>query len=412
MSNYIYYTYRVKGGGDMYYKPTPLFMVIIICLSVGGLISTDIFLPALGDMRQYYQVTESRIQHAVAIFLSALAVGQLIYGPLSDNFGRKKTLLFGLFLWLFATLGIIYTVNIQAFLTLRFLQGLGACAGIVLSRAIINDLMDKEAAGKFYLVIFPFVGTSPALAPLIGQLLLQFFNWQSIFIFLSLFILLSIFLCHFVLTETLPLTKRQSFTSVGIIKSSLRVLRNKQFIFYALIPCFAYATYFAYIVESPFFLTKLGLSTLHIGYSYIGVSLTYVLGNLVARNFLKRESMERTIRRGYVTFVMGGILFAIQMYVSPWPLLTSLIAISILTFGNGFLLPLGTALAISSHPQAAGAASGVMGALQLGSAALSAIIIGTISGHNPWSFAILLATCCIVGFVIYSRKANYFITLK
>ncbi|WP_407965772.1 multidrug effflux MFS transporter [Bartonella sp. C271] len=396
----------------MYYKPTPLFMVIIICLSVGGLISTDIFLPALGDMRQYYQVTESRIQHAVAIFLSALAVGQLIYGPLSDNFGRKKTLLFGLFLWLFATLGIIYTVNIQAFLTLRFLQGLGACAGIVLSRAIINDLMDKEAAGKFYLVIFPFVGTSPALAPLIGQLLLQFFNWQSIFIFLSLFILLSIFLCHFVLTETLPLTKRQSFTSVGIIKSSLRVLRNKQFIFYALIPCFAYATYFAYIVESPFFLTKLGLSTLHIGYSYIGVSLTYVLGNLVARNFLKRESMERTIRRGYVTFVMGGILFAIQMYVSPWPLLTSLIAISILTFGNGFLLPLGTALAISSHPQAAGAASGVMGALQLGSAALSAIIIGTISGHNPWSFAILLATCCIVGFVIYSRKANYFITLK
>ncbi|WP_438721445.1 multidrug effflux MFS transporter [Bartonella rochalimae] len=396
----------------MYYKPTPLFMVIIICLSVGGLISTDIFLPALGDMRQYYQVTESRIQHAVAIFLSALAVGQLIYGPLSDNFGRKNTLMFGLFLWLFATLGIIYTVNIQAFLTLRFLQGLGACAGIVLSRAIINDLMDKEAAGKFYLVIFPFVGTSPALAPLIGQLLLQFFNWQSIFIFLSLFILLSIFLCHFVLTETLPPTKRQSFTLVGIIKSSLRVLRNKQFIFYALIPCFAYATYFAYIVESPFFLTNLGLSTLHIGYSYIGVSLTYVLGNLVARSFLKQESMERTIRRGYVTFVMGGILFAIQMYVSPWPLLTSLIAISILTFGNGFLLPLGTALAISSHPQAAGAASGVMGALQLGSAAFSAVIIGTISGHNPWSFAILLATCCIVGFVIYSRKANYFITLK
>ncbi|AQX21262.1 MFS transporter, DHA1 family, bicyclomycin/chloramphenicol resistance protein [Bartonella sp. CDC_skunk] len=272
--------------------------------------------------------------------------------------------------------------------------------------------MDKEAAGKFYLVIFPFVGTSPALAPLIGQLLLQSFNWQSIFIFLSLFILLSIFLCHFVLTETLSLTKRQSFTPVGIIKNNLEVLRNKQFIFYALIPCFAYAAYFAYIVESPFFLTNLGLSTLYIGYSYIGVSLTYVLGNLVARSFLKRESMERTIQRGYVIFVMGGILFAIQMYVSPWPLLTSLIAISILTFGNGFLLPLGIALAISSHPKATGAASGVMGALQLGSAAFSAIMIGTISRHNPWGFAILLALCCIVGFVIYSRKANYFMTLK
>ncbi|WP_183194453.1 multidrug effflux MFS transporter [Bartonella fuyuanensis] len=396
----------------MYYKPTLLFMLLIICLSVGGLISTDIFLPALGNMRQYYQVTESQIQNAVAIFLLALAIGQLIYGPLSDNFGRKKTLLFGLFLWLCTTMGIIYTVNLQAFFTLRFLQGLGACSGIVLSRAIINDLMDKKAAGKFYLVIFPFVGISPAIAPFIGGILLQVFNWQATFIFLSLFILFTILLCCFVLMETLPPTKRQSFTSVGIMKGSLGVFRNKQFIFYALIPCFAYATYFAYIVESPFFLTALGLSTFYIGYSYIGVSLTYVLGNLVARRFLKRESMEHTIRRGYVIFVLGGVLFALQMYISPWPLATSLITVSLLTFGNGFLLPLGTALAISSHPQAAGAASGVMGALQLGSAALSAAVIGKMSQHNPWNVAILLATCCIVGFIIYIRKANYFINLE
>ncbi|MET3559562.1 DHA1 family bicyclomycin/chloramphenicol resistance-like MFS transporter [Bartonella japonica] len=396
----------------MCYKPTLLFTLLIVCLSVGGLISTDIFLPALGEMRQYYQVTESQIQNAVAIFLLALAIGQLVYGPLSDNFGRKKTLLFGLFLWLCTTVGIIYTVNLQAFFALRFLQGLGACSGIVLSRAIINDLMDKKAAGKLYLVIFPFVGTSPAIAPFIGGILLQAFNWQATFIFLSLFILFTIFLCYFVLTETLPPIKRQSFTPVGIMKSSLGVFRNKQFIFYALIPCFAYATYFAYIVESPFFLTALGISTFYIGYSYIGVSLTYVLGNLVARRFLKRESMERTIRRGYVIFVMGGILFALQIYVSPWPLVTSLSAISLLTFGNGFLLPLGTALAISSHPQAAGAVSGVMGALQLGSAALSSAVIGKISGHNPWGVAILLATCCIVGFIIYIRKANYFMILE
>ncbi|WP_455477513.1 multidrug effflux MFS transporter [Bartonella sp. B41] len=396
----------------MYYKPTLLFIVLIVCLSVGGLISTDIFLPALGDMRQYYQVTESQIQNAVAIFLLALAVGQLIYGPLSDNFGRKKTLLFGLFLWLFSTLGIIYTINIQAFLVLRFLQGLGACSGIVLSRAIINDLMDKAAAGKLYLVIFPFVGTSPALAPLIGGFLLQIFNWQAIFIFLSFFIVLSIFLCYFVLEETLSHTKRQSFTPIGIIQNSLEVLKNKQFIFYALIPCFAYASYFAYIVESPFFLTALGLSTVYIGYSYIGISLTYVLGNLIARRFLKREPMECVIRRGYIVFVIGGILFALQMYISPWPLVTSLIAISILTFGNGFLLPLGTALAISSHPQATGAASGIMGTLQLGSAAFSAAVIGKISEHNPLGVAILLAMFCILGFIIYIRKANYFMILK
>lgn len=106
------------------------------------------------------------------------------------------------------------------------------------------------------------------------------------------------------------------------------------------------------------------------------------------------------------------MLFALQIFVSPWPLVTSLITISIITFGNGFLLPLGTALAISSHSHAAGAASGVMGALQLGSAALSAAIIGKISGHIPWVVAILLATYCLVGFIIYIRRAHYFMTLE
>ncbi|WP_375652031.1 multidrug effflux MFS transporter [Bartonella sp. LB28NMGDW] len=394
----------------MKHKYTLPFIILIVCLSTGGLISTDIFLPALGDMRQYYQVTQSQIQSAVAVFLLALALGQLIYGPLSDNFGRKKTLLLGLFLWLFTTLGVIYTVHIHAFLVLRFLQGLGACAGLVLSRAIINDLLDKKAAGKLYLIVFPFIGMSPALAPFIGGLLIQAFHWQATFIFLSFFIFLTIFLCCFVLTETLPPQKRQHFSPVGFMKAYLGVLRNKQFIFYALIPCFSYAAYFAYIVESPFLLTTLGLSPIHISYSYIGVSFPYILGNLLARWFFERESMEKTVGRGYIIFVIGGVLFAVQMYLSPWPLVTSFMAIAVLTFGNGFLLPLGTALAISSHPKAAGAASGVMGSLQLGSAALSAAVIGKISGHSPRAMATLLAVCCMIGFIIYIQKARHFMT--
>ncbi|WP_375665373.1 multidrug effflux MFS transporter [Bartonella sp. TT121SHDZB] len=394
----------------MTHKYNLLFIILIVCLSTGGLISTDIFLPALGDMRQYYQVTQSQIQSAVAVFLLALALGQLIYGPLSDNFGRKKTLLLGLFLWLFTTLGVIYTVHIHAFLVLRFLQGLGACAGLVLSRAIINDLLDKKAAGKLYLIVFPFIGMSPALAPFIGGLLIQAFHWQATFIFLSFFIFLTILLCCFVLSETLPPQKRQHFSPVGFMKAYLGVLRNKQFIFYALIPCFSYAAYFAYIVESPFLLTTLGLSPIHISYSYIGVSFPYILGNLLARWFFERESMEKTVGRGYIIFVIGGVLFALQMYLSPWPLVTSFMAIAVLTFGNGFLLPLGTALAISSHPKAAGAASGVMGSLQLGSAALSAAVIGKISGHSPRAMATLLAVCCMIGFIIYIQKARHFMT--
>lgn len=111
--------------------------------------------------------------------------------------------------------------------------------------------------------------------------------------------------------------------------------------------------------------------------------------------------IEETIRRGYRIFVIGGIVFALQMYLSPVPLFTSIISIGILTFGNGFLLPLGTASAIAAHPQASGTASGVMGALQLGSAALATFLIGKLSAHAPVMTALIIACVCVVGFLVY-----------
>lgn len=375
-------------------------------LSIGGLISTDIFLPALADMSEYYHVSKSNIQNAIAIFLFAIAVGQLIYGPLSDSLGRKKILISGLFLWFGATVGSLYTNQLESLLFLRFLQGLGACAGIVLSREIVNDLLDKQAAGQVYLIIFPFVGASPAIAPLIGGELLKYFPWQSSFIFLCLFILVTILLTWFFLPESLRKENRVKLSPFSIVKGIRGVLKNKQFLFYALIPCFAYAAYFAYIIESPFLLEGLGMSPQHIGYSYIGLSFSYILGNLTAKKVIQHRSIEKTIKIGYRIFVVASVLFFLQMLASPYPLVTSLLTISTLTYGNGFLLPLGTSLAISSHPNAMGSASGVMGALQLSSASVSAALIGKISGHSPLITASFLMLICVLGFITYYWKGS------
>ncbi len=109
-------------------------------------------------------------------------------------------------------------------------------------------------------------------------------------------------------------------------------------------------------------------------------------------------------------FMAAGCLFFAQLYFSAWPLVTSLVSMSMLTFGNGFLLPLGTAFAIASHPQAAGAASGLMRAVQLGNAAISAALLGRISGHDPCVFAMLLALLCIVGFIIYIKLRDRYVS--
>lgn len=381
----------------------PVFVLTITFLSVGGLISTDLFLPALQQMSVDYEVTPAQMQNAIAIFLFAIALGQLIYGPLSDSFGRKKVLLSGLFLWLLATIGVLYTSSFNQLLWLRFFQGIGACSGIVISRAIIADLLDKQQAGRIYLTIFPFVGASPAIAPLIGGELLRYFSWRSSFIFLAIFIIITIICVTYFLHESLSLDKRKSFQPLSLLENLLLVLLDKKFIFYALIPCFAYAAHFAYIVESPFLLTQFGIYPNLLGYSYIGLSLTYILGNLAARKVTQIKSLEEAVQIGYCIFLAGGILFLIQIYLSPYQLLTTLISISILTFGNGFLLPLGTTLAIASHSKAAGTASGVMGALQLSSAALSASLIGKISNHQPHIIALFLSFLCISGFIIYIK---------
>lgn len=382
-------------------KITKSLTVLITFLSVGGLISTDIFLPALSEMRYFYKVTEAEIQGAIALFLFGVAFSQLIYGPLSDSLGRKRVLIIGLSIWFFSTVGVIYTTNISELLSLRLLQGIGSCAGITISRAIINDMMDKKSSAQFYLIIFPFVGMSPAIAPMIGGILTEYFSWRACFIFLSIFILVTIILCATVLRETLPVEKRQKLNVLAAINNTIDVIKNTRFLFYAAIPCFAYAAYFAYIVESPFLLAKLGLSPIYVGYTYILLSASYVAGNLTAKKISFIGDIEQSIRWGYCIFVLGGIIFSLQMYVSPFPLLTTIIAISMMTFGNGFLLPLGTASAIAAHPRAAGTASGVMGALQLGSAALASFLIGKLSNHSPRVTALIIAGVCVFGFVVY-----------
>jgi len=378
-----------------------MFIILIAALSVGGLISTDIFLPALNNMRIYYQVSESQIQNSIAIFLLGISFSQLVYGPLSDSFGRKKILIIGMLIWFLSTLGVLYSSSINELLFLRLMQGVGSCAGITISRAIISDIMDRDEAGQLYFIIFPFVGMSPAIAPFIGGILNKHFGWQSCFVFLIIFIILTIILCFLTLKETLPREKRKKLSFIVFFKQTAQVLCNKKFIHYALIPCFAYGAYFSYIVESPFLLTSLGLPSEYVGYTYILVSATYVAGNLTAKKISKKIGIDRSILKGYVIFIIGSILFVLQMFVSPYELVTTIITISILTFGNGFLLPLGTASAISSHPLAFGTASGVMGALQLGSAALASFLIGKVSSHDPQTVAIAIATICVIGFFIH-----------
>lgn len=379
------------------------FLVTLAMMSMSGLVATDIFIPALGDMSHDLEMTSLQAQSLISIFLFGIAVMQLVYGPLSDSFGRRPFLLLGSGVFTLVSVLIALSDTVLEMSVLRFLQAVGACVGLTLGRAIVADLYDKEEAGKIFLAIFPFVGMSPAVAPVIGGVLNIHFGWPSCFLFIALFsaLLFLLVLCFF--RESKPKGKRPPLRFPIILGNYKKLLRAPTFIAYMLPVCFAYAAYFAYISESPFLLKKQGLTPASIGYSYISLSLLYVLGNLYARKTAEKRGLDHTLLMGYLFFLAGGSFLFLALATFPNVFGLSILGVSLIAFGNGHLLPLGTAGGVTAIPTLSGAASGVLGCLQLASGAAAAQLIGLLSNHEPFKVGLVIFLICLSGFLLHNR---------
>lgn len=384
-------------------KTSFIFLVILAMMSMSGLIATDIFLPAIPNLILYFSLNKLEAQSLISIYLFGIAIMQLIYGPISDSFGRKTILIIGTAIFCLSSL-LIATVNTYfGILTMRLLQAIGACVGLTLGRAIVGDLFNKEQAGKIFLTIFPFVGVVPAIAPAIGGWLNTNFNWQSCFYFTSLFAMVLLILIVFSLKETKEKKNRVKFSVINIIYSYKNIIINPKFWAYTSCVCVSYAAYFIYISESPFLLLQQGLTAHTLGYSFISLSIMYVLGNITARKLIKKYSLDYSLMVGYIIFVCGGTLFCIALNTFPEIFTFSLMSMSILTFGNGFLLPLGTAGGITVNTQLTGSASGVLGSMQLLAGALAAQLIGIFSNNDPSKIGFIMLVIVWCGFLIHLR---------
>lgn len=167
---------------------------ILTMLSMMGLLASDIYLPAMPSMSSYFQVSSVRLQQTIGIFLFGLAVFQLIYGPLSDQIGRKKIIITGVCFYIIGSLGSAFAHSIYILLFFRLIQAIGACSGLVLGRTIIADVFPQNKITNVYNIIYPLVAASPAIAPIIGGYLVSYFSWKASFIFVGTFGLLLLFL--------------------------------------------------------------------------------------------------------------------------------------------------------------------------------------------------------------------------
>ncbi|MEU9125942.1 multidrug effflux MFS transporter [Streptomyces sp. NPDC048506] len=380
-------------------KVPPLLLAVLISLSVGGLMSSDINLPGLAETAHALGSSVSSVQATFSPYLVGLLVAQLIYGPWSDAVGRRRLVIGGFSLYAVASLACALSSDIAVFGTARLLQALGAGAGLVLARAIVGDLYGQQTAARVFTTIMPVVGASPAVSPLLGGYLTTYVSWSAPFFLTAAIALLTVLAVVLKVPESLPTERRarRLRTTVGNYR---KLLLNARFWSYGLNLGMGYAVYTGYLVASPVIFQRLGMSTEINGYCYISIAVAYISGNLVSRRLVKRHSVDRLLVRGHLIFSTGALLLLAVGLTdphTPWPLLILMTAV---TIGNGFLFPMSVAGGVTSFPTMAGAASGLLGAVQMAGGSFSSLLVSQ-TPPTIESFAILVAAFALTGLAAF-----------
>lgn len=382
-------------------KSHAVFILIMTMMSSIGLVSSDIYLPSLANMMKDLSATSVEAKLTITAFLFGISLFQLIYGPLADVFGRKRIILFGMTLYVISSCLCIISTNITFLIVFRIVQAVGACSGIVLGKVLIADLFTKIESAKIYATVFPFVGMSPAISPIIGSNISNYFGWRATFIFCALFGSAIIALSSKFLKETLE--KPLKFSTSDIFRHYLKVSTNRLFITYTIAVCSSYCCYFSYIIESPFLLTKLGFSTTQIGFSYISISCMYVLGNILCKQLLGKasQSIDSLMNVGFTFVLSGAGLFLASSLFGINHALQLLVPMSVLALGNGFILPLGSSGAVGSYKHA-GFSSASLGFFQLATTALISQMVGIYTRGIPVRLSSCILAISTLGFVFFT----------
>lgn len=386
-----------------------LRMVLILgALSAFGPLAIDFYLPAFPAMAQAFATDEKHVQATLAAYFLGLSIGQLAYGPVADRFGRRKPLMFGVTLFTLASLACAYAPNLDTLVLARFVQALGGCAGMVLSRAIVSDKCDPVASAKVFSQLMLVMGLAPILAPMLGGVLVNVAGWQSIFLALSLFSAGCLLAVSLGLPESLPEHMPRQPLS-GALRQYLRLFAARVFIGHALTGGIAIAGMFAYIAGSPFVFIKLyGVPAEHYGWLFGTNAAGFILVAQVNARLLAKRGPAFLLARAVWLYLAAGLVLLGVATMRPtqlWPLLVPLfVCISSL----GCIIPNASACAMSGQGARAGSASALMGCLQFSVAAGAAALVGLLHDGSAVPMALVISLCgaLVVSVALLTRRLS------
>lgn len=381
-------------------------LLILGALSAFGPLAIDFYLPAFPAMAQAFATDEKHVQTTLAAYFLGLSLGQLAYGPIADRFGRRLPLLFGVGLFTLASLACAFAPSLDALIVARFVQALGGCAGMVLSRAIVSDKCDAVGSAKVFSQLMLVMGLAPILAPMLGGVLVNVGGWQSIFLALGLFSALCLVAVGMGLPESLPAHQPRQPLS-GALRSYGRLLGDRVFLGHALTGGIAMAGMFAYIAGSPFVFIKLyGVPAEHYGWLFGANAAGFILMAQVNARLLAKRGPAWLLVRAVWLYLAAGLALMAVASIRPaqlWPLLVPLF---VCIASLGCIIPNASACAMSGQGARAGSASALLGCLQFSVAAGAAALVGVLHDGSalPMTQVIGLCGALVVGVALLTRR--------
>ena len=375
-------------------------ILILGALSAFGPLAIDFYLPGFPAMAQAFATDEKHIQLTLAVYFLGLSIGQLVYGPIADRFGRRVPLLVGVVLFTAASLACAFAPTLEWLIGARFVQALGGCAGMVLSRAIVSDKCDAVGSAKVFSQLMLVMGLAPILAPMLGGLLVNLYGWQAIFITLTGFSAMAALAVALGLPESLPANVPRQPLS-GALRQYGRLLKDREFLGHALTGGIAMAGMFAYIAGSPFVFIKLyDVPAEHYGWLFGSNAAGFILvAQVNARLLAKRGPAFLLSRMVWVYLAAGLTLLAVSALHTQqlWPLL---IPLFVCIASLGCIIPNASACAMSGQGARAGSASAMLGCLQFSVAAAAAWLVGALHDGSAMPMAMVISLCGIVSVAI------------
>lgn len=386
-------------------------IVIAICLGVVsamGPLAMDMYLSAMPIMAREMAAKAGDIELSMFGFLLGYCAGQLFFGPISDAFGRKPILLFGLIIFIFASIGCLFSTDITSLTIWRIVQGIGASVGMVISVAAVRDMYTGSMATRLMGLIFAVFSIAPVLGPIVGSLILTYGSWQGIFIFLAVISFLATLLVVLTFPETTNPTLRKTSKPSRALGIYMKLLRSHDFIPYALSAAMSQANLFVYIAGSSFLLIDLyKLSPMQFAFAFaanaLGLTLATQIGGLMTTKIGPRKTTIIATALRAVASVMLVLIYFLDLASLPIVLVMLFLCVAL----YGLVLPSSSVLALDKQASNAGTASALLGALGFGSGALGSALLSFFANGTAAPLFILMAVtaigAAIISYVFFER---------